>query len=222
MKVTNVMAASVDGFVATHEGQTDADRHSQGFTNEADWKNLLKLISGCDAVILGSKTLIAGGGVLNQTRKDGTWPIWVTLTNKGIPHGNEFWNQTRAERWLVSEKPLQLPEPSTVYLRNVRNLVYGQVGGKEVVRFVLDNLRQAGCTNVLLLGGGGVNRMFYEAEAVDELALTICPVLVARDGAVPLVNHSLPQPVSLTLSEVRVDGDLVFTRYMVNPGNSPQ
>ena len=30
------MAASVDGYVAVHPDQTDAERHMQGFSNETD------------------------------------------------------------------------------------------------------------------------------------------------------------------------------------------
>lgn len=31
MKIINVMASTVDGFVAAYSGQTDAERHEQGF-----------------------------------------------------------------------------------------------------------------------------------------------------------------------------------------------
>ena len=205
------MAASVDGYVAVHDGQTDSERHNQGFSNEADWQNLLNLIKSCDAVILGSQTLQAGGGVIDQTRDDGSWPIWVTLTNRGIPEEHEFWDQTEAQRWLVSEKDLDLPKNKD--LSTIKNLVYHE---KNVVSFILENLKSVGCKRVLLLGGGRINQMFYQAEAVQELILTVCPLLVAREGAVPIVSPGLETLVKFRLLSSRTEQDLVFLHYEIN------
>ena len=208
------MAASIDGYVATQPDQTDAERHNQGFSNEADWQNLLRHIRTADAVIVGSSTLKAGGGIVDQSREDGSWPIWVTLTNRGIPHDHVFWKQSQAERWLVSEQPLTIPADSRA--QQVRNLVYTSNGNKHApVLTTVNALRDAGCRRVLLLGGGGINRMFYDAGVVDELILTVCPLLVARKGAVPLVEAGLPDLVHFRLHHLCSDKDLVFIHYKV-------
>ncbi|MCC5927057.1 MAG: dihydrofolate reductase family protein [Bacteroidetes bacterium] len=208
------MAASIDGYVATHPDQTDAERHQQGFSNEADWQNLLRHIRTCDAVILGSSTLKAGGGVIEQSREDGSYPTWLTLTNRGIPHDHIFWKQSYAERWLVSSSPLEIPDDSRA--EKVRNIVYDETTTVHApVLAAVNSLRDAGCRRVLLLGGGGINRMFYDAGVVDELILTVCPLLVAREDGVPLVQTGLPDLVHFHLHHVCSDKDLVFIHYKV-------
>lgn len=208
------MAASVDGYVATHPDQTDTERHNQGFSNEADWQNLLRHIRTCDAVIVGSSTLKAGGGIVNEPREDGSWPIWVTLTNRGIPHDHVFWKQCQAERWLISSEPLEIPNDSRA--QSVRNIVYKEEANVHApVLAAVNTLREAGCRRVLLLGGGAINRMFYDAGVVDELILTVCPLLVAREDGVPLVQTGLPDLVHFKLHHLCSDNDLVFIHYKV-------
>ncbi|KPQ01001.1 MAG: Pyrimidine reductase, riboflavin biosynthesis [Bacteroidetes bacterium HLUCCA01] len=214
MRIINIMAASVDGYVAVHPDQTDAERHMQGFSNETDWQNLLRHIRSADAVILGASTLKAGGGVIEQAREDGTYPIWVALTNKGIPPDHIFWKQSYAERWLVSSGELEFPDDSRA--ERVRNIVYNEQANVHApVLATVNALRDAGCRRVLLLGGGGINRMFYDAGVVDELILTVCPVLVARPDAVPLVQTGLTDLVHFRLHHVCSDKDLVFIHYKV-------
>src|SRR5690606_31825999 len=121
MTVINVMAASVDGFVAAHGGQTDRERHAQGFTGSADRAHLESLIRGADAVIAGSQTMMAANGALEVRRHDGTYPLWVTFSNRGIPRESGFWSQSGIPGWVVSENPL------VMYRSDVANKVYGRM-----------------------------------------------------------------------------------------------
>ena len=79
----------------------------------------------------------------------------------------------------------------------------------------LDALRAAGFSTVLLFGGGEINRMFYQAGLVDELRLTICPIILARNGASNLVEPQLDTPVKFQLESSHVAGSLVFLKYTV-------
>ena len=56
-----------------------------------------------------------------------------------------------------------------------------------------------------------------QAGAVDELILTVCPVVVGRESGVPLVAPDLDNPVRLTLASVEKEGDLAFLHYLVEP-----
>lgn len=201
------MASSVDGYVAVYDGQPDKERHEQGFTHEDDWNHLKELIRRSDAVILGSKTLIGGGGALDVRKSDGSYPVWITLTNRGIPQDHPFWGQTDIPRWIVSsDERNDPPQP------NFSSFYYGT---REVTGFLKERMEEHGFQHVLLLGGGQINKLFYEAGAVDELILTVCPVLVARKEAVPIVSPSIPEVVKLNLKASETKGNLVFLRYEV-------
>lgn len=104
----NVMASSVDGFVAAYSGQTDAERHEQGFSSDADWQRLKERLKGADAVVLGAKTMSTANGAVDQPREDGTYPVWFTFTNSGILADNAFWRQTHIPRVVVSKAKLTM------------------------------------------------------------------------------------------------------------------
>jgi 5-amino-6-(5-phosphoribosylamino)uracil reductase len=207
IRIINVMASSVDGYVAVHSGQTDAERHEQGFSSDADWQRLKEQLTQADAVILGAKTMSTANGAVDQRRHDGTYPVWITFTNSGIAHDNAFWRQTHIPRWIVSREPLVMHDAS------VRNLVYRE---QDPVEFVTGVLEECGYRQTLLFGGGTVNRMFYEAGAVDELHLTVCPLIVGSPDGVPLIESGLSNVTKLTLKSVEPHGDLLFVRYLVN------
>ena len=228
--IINVMASSVDGFVAIHGGQSDDERMAQGFTGSEDREHLEDLIRSADAIVLGSQTLIAGGGVLDVPRKDGDYPLWVTFTNRGIPENHAFWSQLYAPRWLVSKEPLvgtELLDASEELLEGTKlleeiepslhrsspeplNVVYGQ---RDAVEVCISMLEKAGCKRVLLFGGGEINRMFYTAGRVNELILTLCPVIVARASAIPIVNGDLEDLINMKLRTVKPAGNLIFLHY---------
>lgn len=243
LKIINVMAASIDGYVAVHEGQSDKERMGQGFTESEDREHLKKLIRSADAVILGSQTLIAGGGALDIKREDGTYPVWITFTNKGIPEEEKFWTQKRIPRWLISRDKLEgevvhiepvedaEPDAGTVpeageEADSTRVECEDTKAGKVPINYIyysedpvsitLAALKKAGFHRVLLFGGGYINRMFYEADAVDELILTLCPVLVADDEAVPLVNPKLINIHKFELKSVEAQGNLIFIHYIAS------
>lgn len=89
-------------------------------------------------------------------------------------------------------------------------------GDEDPVAFVVRILRERGMEQVLLFGGGTMNRMFYEAGMVDELHVTICPLLVGSAEGVPLIEPGLSKVTKLTLKSVEPHGDLLFVRYLVS------
>lgn len=204
--IINVMAASLDGFVAVHSGQSDQERQQQGFTESKDREHLNELIKSADAIILGSQTMIAAGGALDVQRSDGTYPVWITFTNRGIPEVHDFWKQRHIKRWIVSKHILDIDDVL------VKNFVYDHA---DPVEFCINMLHKYNFERVLLFGGGEINRLFYEAGAVDELFLTICPLLVASSVGVPIVNPGLSHIKNMNLVSVKQHGNLIFAHYHV-------
>ena len=64
MRIINVMGASIDGRIASHPNESDAERKRYGFTNEADHAHLRRLLATCNAVIVGGHSVNVSGGVM--------------------------------------------------------------------------------------------------------------------------------------------------------------
>ena len=208
MQIINVMGASIDGRIASHPNESDAERKRYGFTNEADHAHLRRLLATCDAVIVGGHSVNVSGGVMEVQREDGVYPTWVLCSNSGFASDQPIWSQPNTPKWLVSRKALAEGRCPG----GVRNVVYG---GEGVAKAAVEACRAAEFERVLLFGGGIINREFYAAGAVDELILTVCPVVVGRSSGVPVVAPELDVPVHLELTETETEGDLVFLHYLV-------
>ena len=208
MQIINVMGASIDGRIASHPNESDAERKRYGFTNEADHAHLRRLLATCNAVIVGGHSVNVSGGVMEVQRGDGAYPTWVLCSNSGFASDQPIWSQPNTPKWLVSREALAEGRCPG----GVRNVVYG---GEGVAKAAVEACRAAGFERVLLFGGGIINRAFYAAGVVDELILTVCPVVVGRSSGVPVVAPELDVPVHLELTQTETEGDLVFLHYLV-------
>ena len=214
MKIINVMAASLDGKIARHSSESEADRRRYGFLNQADHDHVRTLLTTADAVVLGGSSLRASGKVWALRNAKGIFPIWVVMTRSGIPKNFAFWQQSEVPRWLVSPKRLEV---DAVPPANISYLNYAE---EDPVTFTLKALANAGAKRILLFGGGGINRLFYIAERVDEIWLTLCPFIIAEEGAVSLIDTGLDKPLALRLLSSHTEANHVFLNYVVNKSNS--
>jgi 5-amino-6-(5-phosphoribosylamino)uracil reductase len=210
MHVTNVMAMSLDAQIASAPDERDEARAAAGFTNQDDKDHLLALLRTADAVVVGSRSLLASGGAFEQLNDKGRQPAWVVATNRGLPAGAPFWRQAGVPRWLASQSALTLPD----YTGAVEAIVYG---ASPPAAAILQALAARGLDRVLLFGGSEVNRLFYSEGLVDELWLTVCPLILGSSTPVPLVMPPLPRRVHLGLKASKSRGDLVFLNYTVLP-----
>ncbi|HBP45300.1 MAG TPA: hypothetical protein DD635_05320 [Flavobacteriales bacterium] len=208
MNIINVMGASIDGRIASHPNESDAERKRYGFTNEVDHAHLRRLLTTCDAVIVGGHSVNVSGGVMEVCREDGVYPTWVLCSNSGFTSDQPIWSQPNTPKWLVSSVTLS----EELCPARIRNVVYGEEG---LASAAVAACRNAGFERVLLFGGGIINREFYAAGMVDQLILTVCPVVVGRSSGVPVVAPELELPVHFELTNTEVEGDLVFLNYLV-------
>jgi len=205
------MAISLDGNIASTLNEIDLDRKKYGFLDDADRQHVLKQLADSDAVITGAESLRASGGAFEIKNHKGVNPIWIVFTNRGLPPEMRFWNQQAIDRFLVSKKPLsEIPEHKGC----VENWNYEN---NNPVEFVLNKLKAKKCEKVLLFGGSKINEMFYNADLVNELIITICPVIFGTKNPIPLVANGLDAPVRLSLQTSHLSENLVFLKYTVNP-----
>jgi len=208
MKVINIMASSLDGRIASHANESDAERKRLGFTNDADHEHMLRWLRQSDAVIVGGHSVNVSGGVMEVLNEGGAYPTGIMLTNRGFESDQAVWRHPNTPKWTVSSEALAEDRRGEA----VKHLVYGE---GDMVAKTLEACRAAGFQQVLLFGGGMVNRSFYAASAVDEFVLTVCPVAIGKASGVPVIAPELPEAVQFKLQSAEVEGDLVFIHYLV-------
>ena len=57
MKIINVMASSVDGFIGAKPNESDIERQQVRISSKADHDHLLSLMKSADAIIVGASSV---------------------------------------------------------------------------------------------------------------------------------------------------------------------
>lgn len=209
MIVSNIMAVSLDGKISSHKNESEKDREKYGFVVESDKKWVISHLKNTDAVILGADSMRAAGKIWAIKNHQNQYPIWVVLTRKGLDPHLEFWHQSMVPRILASPDPLK---SSSDLSGKVDHLI---TGANNAPQYILEHLMAKNCKRVILFGGGEVNQQFYQAGLVNELHLTLAPVIVGNQFGSFFINPGLSHPVGLTLKSSLVEENHVFLSYHV-------
>ena len=186
--VSGIMVSSLDG-------RATLDGTSRALGGPQDLQMLLALRRRADALIVGPGTVAAEGY--------GPLPCPAVLVSRSF----------------------ELPWEAGLFAApGQRVLVYTRAGGsvpdlpadvelvpEDDLRAVLADLRARGIERLLCEGGPTINRALLDAELLDELFLTLSPV-VSGEGP-PIVADGPSAPLTLR-SVATADGDL-YLRYSV-------
>lgn len=182
--------------VASLDGSTVVDGRSGGLSNAADSEILHTLRELADLIIVGAGTVRAEG--YGPPRKPGQRVGVVTRTGR-----------------VDVTMPL--------FTSGAGFLILPQTARQDVE---VDTVR-AGTTNLDLCaaiaqldadfiqaeGGAHLNATLAELDLIDELNLTISPVLSGGDGP-RLMNGAMPLVHRMRLAHLLEDEDFVFSRYL--------
>jgi riboflavin biosynthesis pyrimidine reductase len=206
------MVASADGR-ATFAGRTE------GLGSEADTLLLTELRALADAVLVGTGTVRAEGYgrmVRNAERVARREAAGLAPTPTAVLISRSFDIPWGAGLFKAADQPV------IVYTRG--DGVPPRVAAPlEVVRLedptpaaAMADLRSRGVRSLLCEGGPTLNSGLLEAGVVDELFLTLSPLLSGEPGALRIVEGAgLPEPTQLTLAWALRCGEELFLRYAV-------
>lgn len=209
MRLINVMASSLDGRIGAHDREGDDERQALGMSNPEDQRLLRHHIERSEAIVVGATSIRANGACLDHPGKSGKPPVWYIYAQSPIPEHFEFWKQTHIPRVIVSPKPLPIVSGS-----GVENLVFGS---EEPAVFLYKRLLGKRYESVLLFGGGIINSWFYEQGLVNQLELTIAPLMIGKVQAPFLVAPQLTRTLQFLLVSSHVSESFVFLSYSVVP-----
>lgn len=179
-------ATSLDGFIAESD---DTIAWLTGYEGTFDGPGAEPIEGTYDSFYEGVGALVMGsatyGFVLDELE---TWPY------SGKP------------TWVLTSR--ELPEPTGEGI-DVR------FAGGAVANLHAEMLEAAGDRNLWVVGGGPVASQFADAGLLDEVILTVVPVVLAAGK--PLFARRLPEG-AMRLAGIRpYDSGMVELRYVVGP-----
>lgn len=208
-RVVAIMIASVDGR-ATVGGRSTPLGHPE------DRALLRGLRAGADCVMAGTGTLAAEGyaNLLDADQRadraaDGrpAHPLVATVSRSGdVPWGTPVFSEAGVAKQVYAGRALEVPPGAT----DTAVEVVADAG----LRPALEHLRAVrGVRSVACEGGPGLLRALLADDLVDDLLLTLAPMLVAGDGPTSLSGAELPGPPRMVLRDMLRADDHLFLHY---------
>ena len=211
-------ALSLDGKLSTEQ------RDPVRFTSRIDRGLMDEIRADADAVLIGAGTLRAEDPPVriktarrrDERRRLGKppHPVSVVLSRSmQLPRAGRYWEDDQVERIIATTE--QAKDEQVLAFKDLTEVIRAgrtSVDLHEFCRMLADR----GIGRLLVEGGGQVNMAFWEAGLVDEVYLTLCPVVIggstaptAADGK-GFASDGLRK---LRLVETRRVGQELFLRY---------
>ena len=223
------MAMTADGKIAT------STRSVHTFGSPRDGRHLYQLRAGADAILCGARTveeteasLGNGGDAFTRKRlRDGRASHLLRV----IVSGSASFSP-RAALWNHRFSPIHLwvaptaPTNRVARLRTLADEVWTSPASPLDLRTGLEHLAAVhGIRTVIVEGGGGLNDALFRADLIDEIHLTLCPLIFGGRTAPTISDgigvQNLADASQFTLASTRRLGDEIFLIYRRTPGELP-
>ncbi len=219
------MASSIDGKITTRE------REKFRFGSDEDRDLMQQLRSRADAVLIGRGTLfdedprlvLTDPGHIARRRqlKGSPQPIKVlTSASLDFPvEDSRFFTCPESEKIVFTTADA---DPAAIQrLQRFARVVQipATAGGRVDLEQVVRAMPELGIEHLLLEGGGILNFAMLEADLIDEIYLTLCPVVIGGAGAQTTfegAGFTRETARRLSLQSLRMNkGGEIFLHYAV-------
>jgi GTP cyclohydrolase II len=193
-------AQSLDGSLAARRGQPT---HLSG---DESSKLTHKLRAAHDAILVGVGTVLADDPLLTVRLVEGKNPVPVVLDSRlRIPLTCNLLSRRPQETWIATTHAAPQVRRSALKATGARLLLLdADAAGHVSLPALLSCLGEQGINSLMVEGGAQVITSFLEQRLVDQIALTIAPVLL---GGLTAIQGSLPAPFHLQNIEYERLGD---------------
>ncbi|HEX7299359.1 MAG TPA: dihydrofolate reductase family protein [Solirubrobacteraceae bacterium] len=210
-RVVAVMIASVDG-------RTAVKGRSVGLGHPADRALLRELRAAADVILVGTGTLRAEryANLLDDDQRAQRVaaglepePIVATVSRRlDLPHDIPLLAEPTARVQVYAEVEGEVPSQGAWVA------VHRFEPGALTMPAILEHLRtERGARAILCEGGPTLLRELVVADCVDDVLLTIAPMLVAGGSPTLLCGPELEPPAGLALREIHRADDHLFLHY---------
>jgi 5-amino-6-(5-phosphoribosylamino)uracil reductase len=207
VKVVSNTAVSLDGRINTRE------RRFTFFGSARDHARMSSLRADADAVLVGGATFrnwphpSLPDDAYRARLRTRPWNIVVTRS-LDVPLGEEFLSEPRI-------RPLFVTRAASLPPRFPADVEAWPGDGDPPVRWILERLAARGIERLLVEAGGDLLFQFLAADALDEMHVTLCPIVVGGDAPSlvdgPGFDRADARRLELVASEV--EGDEIFLHY---------
>ena len=216
LHTTVILAVSADGKIAA------ADRSPARFGSATDKAHLEAQVAQADAVLFGAETLRAYGTtlrvtspqLLQQRQQQGRSPQPVQIVcsrSAKLDPDLRFFAQP-VPRWLLTT-PAALQCWDSPHFDRV--FTVGDLAGIDWETAWMQ-LAQVGIQRLAVLGGSAIVAALLECDLIDELWLTVCPLLLGGTtaptpvGGIGFLEAAAPRLILLSVEAI---ADEVFLHY---------
>jgi 5-amino-6-(5-phosphoribosylamino)uracil reductase len=219
-KMTVVLAMSADGKIS------DTARSSQLFGSATDFAHLEHQVAIADGIIAGAGTLRAGGSamrvqdpeLIQERKRQGkpSQPVQIICSVSGEIDPNLAFFRQAVPRWLVTtEKGAKYWQEHPGFDR----VMVKQTPQNTVdLPIALEELANLGIKSLTVLGGGSFVGTLFSYGLVDDLWLTVCPLIIGGATSPSPVDgdgFSLECALRLELLESKTIDQEIFLHYQV-------
>ncbi len=212
-------AMSVDGKIAT------ARFRDSSLSSKEDWKRVHQLRNDVDAIMVGRKTVEVDNPKL--VVKEGLIESKSIIKNplRVVPDSKALVSPKSQVITYAPEVPTIIAVSDKAPLDRKRKL---QEAGAEVIvlgkekvnlKKLMNFLSEKGCKTILLEGGGRLNWSMFTQGLIDELRLSIAPVIIGGEDSISLFGgigfEKIKDSPLLTLENKEMFGDCLVVTYMV-------
>jgi riboflavin biosynthesis pyrimidine reductase len=199
--------------VSSADGAATLTGRSGGLSSPADRELFHRLRRVADVILVGASTVRAEG--YGPARGEDPPPIAVVSGSLALDWGSRFFTEAKARPLVVTTgtaDPARRAEAAAV-----ADVV---VAGEQRVdpRLALAELGRRGHRVVLCEGGPSLLAEIAAADALDELCLTLAPLLAGGTSPRILAGPLPNAPVELDVTSVLEEGGALFLRYLRPPG----
>lgn len=207
--------------VASLDGAVTVDGRSGGLAGDADQRLFQTLRTFADVILVGAGTVRAerygppsddaAERAIREAR--GVWPVArvaVVTGTASLDYAGRLFVEPSSRPLLLTTTSAQ--QERVAHAREVADVV--EAGEDRVdLSTALRALGELGARVVLCEGGPHLNGHLLSSGLVDELCLTVSPLLVAGGADRVVEGEVLPEPLGLELVHVLEEDGFLFLRY---------
>jgi len=205
-------AMTIDGKIASKTGDPE-------LSDEEDWKEVHKLRTQVDAIMVGKGTILNDNPKLHIKFHEHSGYFRIVVdSNLTIPIDSNvisFQPETYPTIICVTEKVSF--DKIKKYEENEIKVIQAGQSDKVDLRKLMSLLKNLDINIILLEGGGNLNWSFVENDLVDEIRLTVAPLIVGGKNATSLVEgkgfDKMKDGLKFKLIEVNHRNDYVVLKY---------
>ncbi|MHA2392037.1 MAG: 2,5-diamino-6-(ribosylamino)-4(3H)-pyrimidinone 5'-phosphate reductase [Promethearchaeota archaeon] len=205
-------AMTMDGKIASKTGDPE-------LSDEEDWKEVHKLRSQVDAIMVGKGTILKDNPKLHIKFHDHTGYYRIVVdSNLSIPiESNVISFQPEIYPTIICTTENVSIDKVKKYEEQKVKVISSGKGEQVDLRKLMLLLTDFGIKILLLEGGGNLNWSFVKNDLIDELRITIAPWIVGGKDAISLVEgigfNKMKDAIKFDLTEMRSRNNYVNLRY---------